>query len=863
MDRSVLEELLKKIQKKYEGKSFSEAWDEEKNKVEQLIESVYEALLKNSYDVKECLAVAGSRIVFQIENKVNHKDYALKISRPLEDSVGMLQEEYSIVNELYHPNLIQIIDKKDLTIPGDDIKYLTTVEEFVPGGLDLDKWIKTLEKSTLNSISLRTHLGEFSEFIAQLSDVLSYLHSRSIYHCDIKPENILIKDLSPKLVDFGYSHRIYPKNGDIVDRVGYSWDYALPKLHDYIKSFVSKDAVFSSNEGDISYMRMDQYALGRTIEHCIGFFRNKIDDLKQEAKEPEDSRSEFFQDIIYEIKYLELIALRLKGVDAYEDKTDRQNIPTRLDKDMIKSIQFTLHYSCWAELKTSLRNMKTDNLATLSPEWQNKLGSTIRVGTLDVPFTTRIRKLVNHVALSRLSNVSQLGLISFVYPSAKHSRLEHSLGTYYYALQYIKALWEQKDDPIFRCLSTIEELESASLGALFHDLGQYPHAHDIEDSTIVSFRHDQISYEIYRREFSTFAEKSLFELVKENWRITVPELVNKYLDPAREVAETNDIVGNILKNVISSSIDADKLDYLQRDATNLGLKYSSSVEIERLILSLRPAISPSKTNSPPLMKLGVTRKGFLSARSLIVARENMFERVYWHKTVRSLKSMLFTAIMLSDESDKKQLREKIRNVVLDDKFFMGIEVKYLLPESFHLTYSDIAFLNLISESVKNESSKNLLELIFSRKPYKRIFDLAGSDWEMSSNVRDIDSIIDKLNGMKNSGRNGLEQIRQFQKKLNQNMFEKIEIKLNNISSEIANQIGFIIDIPPQRIMGEYVYLVDTTKSEIKEVDPSSLLTGKKEGWISSLSPRIYMHPNLEFVNKPDSNDYLSILKHSF
>lgn len=861
MNQSIIGKLLKQIQQKYDSKGFSEAWEKEKDKVKQLIESAYKNLLKDDYVVGDCIAVAGSRIVFKIKNK-NHKDYALKICRPLEDSVGMLQEEYSILKELYHPNLIQIIDKANLSISGDPLEYLCTIEEFVPDGLDLGKWIKSIKISPINLNDLRKRVALFSEFITQLSDVLGYLHKLSIYHCDIKPENVLIKDLSPKLVDFGYSHRIYPKNSDIQETVGFSWDYALPKLQKDIKSFASKDAVFSDNEGNILYMRIDQYALGRTIEYCTSIFKNKIEELKKNAKEPEDSRSEIFQDTIYEINYLELIALRLKGVDAFDDKPDHQNIPPRLDKDMIQSIQFTLHYSCWVDLKNALKNMKTDNLSSLSPEWQSKLGSTIRVGSLDVPFTTRLRKLINHPALSRLSNVSQLGLISYVYPSAKHSRLEHSLGTYYYALQYIKSLWEQKDDPIFRCLSTIEELEAASLGALFHDLGQYPHAHDIEDLNIVNFQHEQITYEMYRREFKTFGVKSLFEIVKENWGDTVAELIDKYLDPKRKVNVTNDIVGNILKNVISSSIDADKLDYLQRDAANLGLKYSSSVEIERLILSLRPAISPKRSNRPPLVKLGVTLKGVLSARSLVVARENMFERVYWHKTVRSLKSMLFTAIMLSEESDKKQLQKKIRKVILDDRFFMGIGIKHLYPQSFHLSYSDITFLNLIYDTIKNKSSKHLLDLIFLRRPYKRIFDLTSSDWERSSNESDIEKIVQKLNGMKNSGSNGILQIKQFQEKLNQNILNDMNINLKDIPKEIANQIGFIIDLPPQRIMGQYIYLVDATKSEIKEEDPSFLLTGSKKVSTRSLSPRIYMHPDFEFEEEHDNNKFLSILKDS-
>ena len=340
-----LKEILRKIEEKYKKKGYSEAWEQEKTKVGELVNQAYELIIEDTYDVNECIAVAGSRIVLKLTDKTNKKEYALKISRPLKDSVGMLQEEYSILNTLYHPNLIQIFDKKDLACKNDQIKYLATVEEFVPGGLDLEKWCKSLVGSKPTPDAVIDHINEFGSILEQLADVLWYLHKNKVYHCDIKPENILVKDNSPKLVDFGYSHRIYLK-GDPVDKIGFTWDFALPKLREYIHKYVSKDAVFTLTEGEISYLRIEQYALGRTLESCLLVYQDTLNQLKKQATEPEDARAELYQDLNYIVNYLKLIALRLKGIDSYEDKQIFQNIPDRFDKEMIRSLQYLEQYSC-------------------------------------------------------------------------------------------------------------------------------------------------------------------------------------------------------------------------------------------------------------------------------------------------------------------------------------------------------------------------------------------------------------------------------------------------------------------------------------------------------------------------------------
>jgi HD superfamily phosphohydrolase len=96
----------------------------------------------------------------------------------------------------------------------------------------------------------------------------------------------------------------------------------------------------------------------------------------------------------------------------------------------------------------------------------------------NVPFTPRVRALVDSAEFQRLREISQLGLVSRVYPGARHSRFEHALGVYDNALRFIGQL---RNDERFRRLVDPHAAEVLIVAALLHDLGHWPFCHPIED----------------------------------------------------------------------------------------------------------------------------------------------------------------------------------------------------------------------------------------------------------------------------------------------------------------------------------------------------------------------------------------------
>src|SRR3954463_12756392 len=96
----------------------------------------------------------------------------------------------------------------------------------------------------------------------------------------------------------------------------------------------------------------------------------------------------------------------------------------------------------------------------------------------DVPLTPRVRQLIDTSEFRRLAKISQLGLVSLVYPAAIHTRFEHSLGVYRLALLFLRQL---DQDPRFSAAISNADAQRLIVAALLHDIGHWPFCHPLED----------------------------------------------------------------------------------------------------------------------------------------------------------------------------------------------------------------------------------------------------------------------------------------------------------------------------------------------------------------------------------------------
>ncbi|MCH2183455.1 MAG: HD domain-containing protein [Mariniblastus sp.] len=234
---------------------------------------------------------------------------------------------------------------------------------------------------------------------------------------------------------------------------------------------------------------------------------------------------------------------------------------------------------------------------------------------IDVPFTDRIKRLVDSAAFRRLANLPQLGLVSLVYPGARHSRFEHSLGVYRNTLLFARQL---------NRVGALEgvsprQVEALLLAALLHDIGHWPFCHPIEDLAIAGIpSHESVAADYIQGD-------ELSELIRNDWQATPSEVVELLVGSADAVPT------RILQSILSGPIDVDKMDYLYRDSLHAGVPYGRNFDAPRLIGSL--VLNRAGDG------IAITGKGRTAAELMVFARYVMFSEVYWHHAVRSATAM--------------------------------------------------------------------------------------------------------------------------------------------------------------------------------------------------------------------------------
>jgi len=235
---------------------------------------------------------------------------------------------------------------------------------------------------------------------------------------------------------------------------------------------------------------------------------------------------------------------------------------------------------------------------------------------VDVPLTSRVRRLIDAKGFRRLAGISQLGLVRLIYPGANHTRQEHSLGVFLAAIEYLDHLAAQ---PRFGAAISPKDAELLLAAALLHDVGHWPFGHPIEDLEIPEIPHHE---SLAAREITS---GPIAEILRNDWQLE-PRAVSQLLR-----GEVHSPSERLLRSILSGPIDVDKIDYLTRDSLHAGVPYGQNFDRRRLISSL--CLNEAGD------ALAITDKGKTAAEMMVFARYVMFSEVYWHHAVRSATAM--------------------------------------------------------------------------------------------------------------------------------------------------------------------------------------------------------------------------------
>jgi uncharacterized protein len=218
--------------------------------------------------------------------------------------------------------------------------------------------------------------------------------------------------------------------------------------------------------------------------------------------------------------------------------------------------------------------------------------------------------IIEHPWFQRLRNIKQLGLTSFVYPGAVHSRFQHSLGALHLMDLALRTLKSKGVD------ISLREEEAAQIAILLHDSGHGPFSHALETSIITGISHEDISLLMMRKLNEYFGGR--LDLAIQIFRGTYPR--------------------KFLHELIAGQMDMDRLDYLRRDSFFTGV-IEGSVGSDRIIRMLN-VVNDS---------LVIDEKGIYSLEKFLIARRLMYWQVYMHKTVISSESLLIKILKRAKE----------------------------------------------------------------------------------------------------------------------------------------------------------------------------------------------------------------------
>lgn len=256
-------------------------------------------------------------------------------------------------------------------------------------------------------------------------------------------------------------------------------------------------------------------------------------------------------------------------------------------------------------------------------------------GFITIP-SELIFAIIDHPYFQRLRRIRQLGLTDFVYPGALHTRFHHAIGAMHLmsiTLDNLRIKGTEISD---------SEYEGALIAILLHDIGHGPFSHALEYSLLEGIPHERLSLitiETLNREFGGKLEVGL------------QIFQNKY--PRK-----------FLNQLVSSQLDIDRLDYLQRDCFFTGVS-EGTIGADRIIKMM--AVHEDQ--------LVIEEKGIYSIENFLSARRLMYWQVYLHKTTVSAEKMLINLITRA-----KVLAQAGHNFPVSDEFAFFLKNRVSLQD---------------------------------------------------------------------------------------------------------------------------------------------------------------------------------------
>ena len=251
-----------------------------------------------------------------------------------------------------------------------------------------------------------------------------------------------------------------------------------------------------------------------------------------------------------------------------------------------------------------------------------------------------ILELVDTPEFQRLRRVRQLGVSSVTYPGAEHSRFTHSLGVYNFCRRILESLSHRYKQEGRVTAYLTEHSRPLKAASLVHDIGHGPFSHMIERAFGGNHDHEAMTVRLI-----TEPTSNVFRI-----------LTNHAIEP-NDVAEiiTKTSEHRLIIDIVSSQLDADRMDYLLRDSLMTGVeygRYDSEWLLNNLCIGRDPNAEKQLRETDWRLCLDKSR-GLHTAEQLIISRMHMNLQVYMHRVTRGYEVLLLNLFKIAAKLAKQ------------------------------------------------------------------------------------------------------------------------------------------------------------------------------------------------------------------